>query len=65
MTAINTIGNRLKNLRERSGLNQAQLAVFLDVDQSYVSKCLVGVRITEFKITSELARDDSISLILA
>lgn len=36
MTAINTIGNRLKTLRERSGLNQAQLAVFLDVDQSYI-----------------------------
>ena len=36
MTAINTIGNRLKTLRERSGLNQAQLAV-LDVNQSYIS----------------------------
>ncbi|NLM09099.1 MAG: helix-turn-helix transcriptional regulator [Clostridiales Family XIII bacterium] len=44
MTAINTIGNRLKTLRERSGLNQAQLAVFLDVDQSYISKCEKGER---------------------
>lgn len=44
MKAINDIGNRLKNLRERSGLNQAQLAAFLDVDQSYISKCEKGER---------------------
>ena len=44
MTAINCIGNRLKTLRERSGLNQAQLAAFLDVDQSYISKCEKGER---------------------
>lgn len=44
MTAINTIGNRLRALREKSGLNQAQLAAFLDVDQSYISKCEKGER---------------------
>ncbi|MDF9410014.1 MAG: anaerobic benzoate catabolism transcriptional regulator [Pelotomaculum sp. PtaB.Bin013] len=44
MIAINGIGNRLKTLRERSGLNQAQLAAFLNVDQSYISKCEKGER---------------------
>lgn len=33
------IGSRVKELREQSGLNQSQIAVFLGVDQSYVSKC--------------------------
>lgn len=44
MSGINTIGNRLKTLREKSGLNQVQMAAFLDVDQSYISKCEKGER---------------------
>jgi transcriptional regulator with XRE-family HTH domain len=44
MAALNDIGDRLKTLREKSGLNQAQLAAFLDVDQSFVSKCEKGER---------------------
>ena len=33
-----TIGFKLKQLRENSGLRQGQIAEFLGVDQSYVSK---------------------------
>ncbi len=31
-------GERFKELREKSGLTQAQLAQYLDIDQSYISK---------------------------
>jgi len=31
-------GKRLKELREKSGLTQAELAKYLDIDQSYISK---------------------------
>ncbi|NLI92947.1 MAG: helix-turn-helix transcriptional regulator [Peptococcaceae bacterium] len=44
MINLNAIGIKLKSLRERSGLNQAQLAAFLNVDQSYISKCEKGER---------------------
>jgi transcriptional regulator with XRE-family HTH domain len=37
-TGIN-LGNRVKRLREASGVSQIQLAQFLNVDQSYISKC--------------------------
>ncbi len=33
-----SLGNKLKQLRENAGLRQGQVAEFLDVDQSYVSK---------------------------
>ncbi|MEN4041686.1 MAG: helix-turn-helix transcriptional regulator [Anaerolineaceae bacterium] len=38
------IGQKVKELREKSGLNQAQIAQFLGVDQSTVSKCEKGER---------------------
>ncbi|TEB08860.1 helix-turn-helix domain-containing protein [Pelotomaculum propionicicum] len=44
MLSLNAIGAKLKSLRENSGLNQAQLAAFLDVDQSFISKCEKGER---------------------
>ena len=44
MATITDIGFKIKQLREKSKLNQTQLAVFLDVDQSYVSKCEKGER---------------------
>jgi len=44
MKPVNTIGTKLKSLREQSGLNQEQLADFLDVDQSFVSKYEKGER---------------------
>lgn len=39
-----TFGTKLKLLREKSGLNQLQLANFLEVHQSYISKCENGER---------------------
>ena len=38
MIAFNQMGDRLKNLRESSGLKQKDIAKYLQVDQSYVSK---------------------------
>jgi transcriptional regulator with XRE-family HTH domain len=34
-----SIGKRIKELREKSGLNQEQIALFLGLDQTTVSKC--------------------------
>lgn len=33
------IGKRFSELRNKSGFTQSQLAEYLDVDQSYISKC--------------------------
>jgi len=38
------IGGRINTLRESFGLNQAQTAKFLGIDQSYISKCEKGER---------------------
>ena len=43
MTNI-TIGQKVKALREKAGLNQGQIAQFLGVDQSNISKCEKGER---------------------
>lgn len=40
----NTIGNKVRILREKAGLNQMQIAQFLGIDQSTVSKCEKGER---------------------
>lgn len=34
-----TVGERFKDLRNVSGLTQSQIAAYLGVDQSYISKC--------------------------
>ncbi len=34
-----SIGERFNELRNKSGLTQSQIADFLKVDQSYISKC--------------------------
>lgn len=39
-----TIGHKVKGLREMAGLSQAQIAKFLDIDQSTISKCEKGER---------------------
>ncbi len=39
-----SIGHKVKELRERAGLNQMQIAQFLEVDQSTISKCEKGER---------------------
>ncbi len=38
------IGNKIKRIRENSGLSQEQVAEYLGVDQSYISKCERGER---------------------
>lgn len=38
------IGQKMKELRETAGLNQMQVAQFLGIDQSTVSKCEKGER---------------------
>jgi transcriptional regulator with XRE-family HTH domain len=43
MTSI-LIGQKVKELREKAGLNQMQIAQFLGVDQSNISKCEKGER---------------------
>ena len=43
MTNI-SIGQKFKALREKAGLNQMQIAQFLEVDQSTISKCEKGER---------------------
>ena len=43
MTNI-SIGQKIKALREKAGLNQGQIAQFLEVDQSNISKCEKGER---------------------
>lgn len=44
MTTNIYIGDRVKMLREKSGLSQNQIASFLGVDQSYISKCEANER---------------------
>lgn len=39
MLNFTLVGERFSELRSRSGFSQKQLAEFLDVDQSYISKC--------------------------
>ena len=39
MVSFELIGKRFKELREQSGLTQEQIAEYLNVDQSYISKC--------------------------
>lgn len=41
---MNTIGNKVKALREKAGLSQMQIAQFLEMDQSTISKCEKGER---------------------
>lgn len=44
MTSINLVNKRFKELRESSNLTQIQLANFLNIDQSYISKFEKGER---------------------
>jgi len=44
MTNMNLANKRFKEIRENSNLTQAQLADFLNVDQSYISKFEKGER---------------------
>lgn len=42
MVDLINVGRNIKSLREKSGLNQRQVAEFLDLDQSVISKIEKG-----------------------
>jgi len=42
--ANSLIGRKVKTLREKAGLNQTQIAQFLGIDQTTISKCEKGER---------------------
>jgi transcriptional regulator with XRE-family HTH domain len=44
MSTGEQIGREVKRLREKAGLNQTQIATFLGLDQTTVSKCESGER---------------------
>ena len=44
MANVKLIGENIKTLRERMGLNQTSVARFLKVDQSFISKVEKGER---------------------
>lgn len=44
MLNFEMVGKKVKELRDQYGLNQSQLAEYLKVDQSYISKCEKGER---------------------
>lgn len=57
-----TIGQRIKVLREVAGLNQTQIAQFLGVDQSYISKCENGERQFRMDLLEQLGNLFGVSL---
>lgn len=44
MLTFELVGKKVKELRDQYDLNQSQLAEYLKVDQSYISKCEKGER---------------------
>lgn len=61
MTGI-LIGHKVKALREKAGLNQMQIAQFLGVDQSNISKCEKGERQFQMNHLERLSNLFGISL---
>ena len=55
MLNFDMVGKRVKALREESELNQRQLAEYLKVDQSYISKCEQGERQFSADILEKIA----------
>lgn len=51
----NIIGNNIKTLRDGMGFNQSNIACFLDVDQSLISKVEKGERILSADMLEKLA----------
>lgn len=51
----NIIGENIKSLRERAGFNQINIAHFLDVDQSLISKIENGERNLSADMLEKLA----------
>lgn len=55
MTNMKKIGNTIKVLRESTGYNQQNIAAFLDVDQSLISKIEKGERNISSDMLEKLA----------
>lgn len=55
MVDLKNVGKNIKNLREKSGLNQKQVAEFLDLDQSMISKIEKGERNISASLIEKLA----------
>ena len=51
----NSVGNRMKELREQAKLRQNQVAAYLGVDQSYLSKIEAGERSISVELLERLA----------
>ncbi len=55
MISTKEVGKRIKKIREESGLNQIQVAKFIGVDQSYISKIENGERQLRLDLLEKLA----------
>ena len=55
MTMANIIGNNIKTLRDGMGFNQSNIARFLNVDQSLISKVEKDERILSADMLEKLA----------
>lgn len=55
MVDLKNVGKNIKVLREKSGLNQKQVAEFLDLDQSMISKIEKGERNISADLIDKLA----------
>lgn len=49
------INEKLKEIREKSGFTQQQIAAYLDVDQSYISKWEKGERQISIDVVEKMA----------
>ncbi|MBS3976494.1 MAG: helix-turn-helix transcriptional regulator [Syntrophomonadaceae bacterium] len=56
------IGSKLKSIRERSGFTQSNIAKYLRVDQSFVSKLETGERVLTTDMLEKLAALFGVSL---
>ena len=54
MKNVNLVSKRFKELREKSNLTQSQIANFLSIDQSYVSKFEKGERKLSVEILDKM-----------
>lgn len=54
MSTNTNIAMKMKNLREKAGLNQTQVANFLGIDQSYISKLEKGERPFNLDVVEKL-----------
>jgi transcriptional regulator with XRE-family HTH domain len=63
MSKINMIAERIKEFRKNSGLSQANIACFLGVDQSLISKAENGERSLSVEMLEKLAALYGVSML--